>query len=141
MIVALTKRSRRWLGTGEQNARHSTVFATGIVDLNSGKLIEIVAGRSRKVLNDWLIDQPQASAAGIKVAGSNVKRAGQPYGFEVEAANLQPLFAQAAHHQQFAPPLTADCDLDCLRPRRFPAGPSPTVTIPQKASGGHPRGT
>ena len=50
------------------NATRSTVFATGIVDLQRGKLIDIVPGRSRKVLADWLIDQPGGWAAGIQVA-------------------------------------------------------------------------
>jgi transposase len=50
------------------NAGRSTVFATGIVDLQRGKLIDIVAGRSRKVLADWLIDQPEGWVAGIQVA-------------------------------------------------------------------------
>src|SRR5262249_37094828 len=36
----------------------STVFATGIVDLHRGQLIDIVPGRSRKVLADWLIARP-----------------------------------------------------------------------------------
>ena len=40
------------------NPIRSTVFATGIVDLHRGKLIDIIPGRSRKVLADWLIDQP-----------------------------------------------------------------------------------
>jgi Transposase len=46
----------------------STVFATGIVDLHRGKLIDIIPGRSRKVLADWLIDQPAEWAAGNEVA-------------------------------------------------------------------------
>ena len=46
----------------------STVFATGIVDLHRGKLIDIVLGRSRKVLADWIIDQPTEWAAGIQMA-------------------------------------------------------------------------
>jgi len=46
----------------------STVFATGIVDLHGGKLIDIIEGRSRKVLADWLIDQPAEWVAGIQVA-------------------------------------------------------------------------
>ena len=50
------------------NAGRSTVFATGIVDLQRGKLTDIVAGRSRKVLADWLIDQPEGWVAGIQVA-------------------------------------------------------------------------
>ena len=50
------------------NPTRSTVFATGIVDLQRGKLIDIVAGRSRKVLADWLVEQPQPWTAGIQVA-------------------------------------------------------------------------
>ena len=46
----------------------STVFATGIVDLHRGKLIDIIPGRSRKVLADWLSDQPAEWTAGIEVA-------------------------------------------------------------------------
>ena len=46
----------------------STVFATGIVDLHRGKLIDIIPGRSRKVLADWLIGQPAEWTAGIEVA-------------------------------------------------------------------------
>jgi len=30
-----------------------TVFATGVVDLHSGKLIDMIEGRRRKVLLDW----------------------------------------------------------------------------------------
>jgi transposase len=44
------------------------VFAAGVVDLHRAKLIDIVAGRSRKVLADWLFDQPTEWAAGIEVA-------------------------------------------------------------------------
>jgi transposase len=50
------------------NPIRSTVFATGIVDLHRGKLIGIIPGRSRKVLADWLIDQPAEWTAGIEVA-------------------------------------------------------------------------
>jgi transposase len=50
------------------NPIRSTVFATGIVDLHRGKLIDIIEGRSRKVLADWLIDQPAEWTAGIEVA-------------------------------------------------------------------------
>ena len=50
------------------NPIRSTVFATGIVDLHRGKLIDIIPGRSRKVLADWLIDQPAEWTAGIEVA-------------------------------------------------------------------------
>ena len=50
------------------NPIRSTVFATGIVDLHRGKLIDIIPGRSRKVLADWLISQPAEWTAGIEVA-------------------------------------------------------------------------
>jgi transposase len=45
-----------------------TVFAAGVVDVHRVKLIDIVAGRSRKVLADWLFDQSTEWAAGIEVA-------------------------------------------------------------------------
>ena len=50
------------------NAARATVFATGIVDLQRGKLIDIVAGRSRKMLADWLIGRPGGWVAGVEVA-------------------------------------------------------------------------
>jgi transposase len=50
------------------NPIRSTVFATGIVDLHRGKLIDIIPERSRKVLADWLIDQPAEWTARIEVA-------------------------------------------------------------------------
>jgi transposase len=52
---------------GRANPIHPTVFATGIVDLHRGKLIDIIPGRSRKVLADWLISQPAEWTAGIEV--------------------------------------------------------------------------
>ena len=45
-----------------------TVFATDVVDLHAGKLIDIIPGRRRKVLADWLSDQPAEWATGIEVA-------------------------------------------------------------------------
>lgn len=50
------------------SAIRPTVFATGIVDLHRGRLIDVVPGRSRKVLADWLAEQPDGWAAGIEVA-------------------------------------------------------------------------
>jgi transposase-like protein len=50
------------------SAVKATVFAAGVVDLHRVKLIDIVAGRSRKVLADWLFDQSTEWAAGIEVA-------------------------------------------------------------------------
>ena len=46
----------------------STVFATGIVDLHRGQLIDIVPGRSRKVLADWLMARPEDWSAAVEVA-------------------------------------------------------------------------
>lgn len=50
------------------SAIRPTVFATGIVDLRRGRLIDIAEGRSRKVLADWLSAQPAEWTAGIEVA-------------------------------------------------------------------------
>jgi transposase len=46
----------------------STLFATGIVDLRRGQLIDIIDGRSRKVLTDWLSEQPCGWIEQIEVA-------------------------------------------------------------------------
>jgi transposase len=50
------------------SAIKSTLFATGIVDLHRARLIDIVVGRSRKVLADWLAEQPAEWTGGIGVA-------------------------------------------------------------------------
>jgi transposase len=50
------------------NHRHSTIFATGVVDLQRGKLIDVIDGRSRKVLADWLSGQPDDWTQTIEVA-------------------------------------------------------------------------
>ena len=50
------------------NAVRGTAFATGIVDLHRGRLIDVVAGRSRKVLVDWLSGQPDVWASAVEVA-------------------------------------------------------------------------
>jgi transposase len=65
------------------NSTRSTVFATGIVDLRAGKLIDVVVGRSRKVLTDWLIAQPQDWVAGVEVAALDPFRG---YGSALSAA-------------------------------------------------------
>ena len=39
-------------------AAKPTVFATGVVDLHSGKLIDMIEGRRRKVLLDWPSNLP-----------------------------------------------------------------------------------
>jgi transposase len=45
-----------------------TVFVTDVVDLHAGKLIDVIEGRSRKVLADWISDQPAEWTRQIKVA-------------------------------------------------------------------------
>ena len=67
-----------------------TVFATGIVDLQRGRLIDIVEGRSRKVLADWLSAQPAEWTTGIQVAAldpfrgyGNALSAGLPHAVQV----------------------------------------------------------
>jgi transposase len=47
---------------------HSTVFATGVMDLQRARLIDIIPGRSRKVLADWLSARPDQWTASIEVA-------------------------------------------------------------------------
>jgi transposase len=50
---------------------HPTLFATGITDLAPGRparLLDIVAGRSGRVLADWLSDQPTQWREGIATA-------------------------------------------------------------------------
>ena len=46
----------------------ATVLATGVVDLHRGKLIDIIEGRGRKVLADWLAGQPSEWRGRIGVA-------------------------------------------------------------------------
>jgi transposase len=67
------------------NPIHPTVFATGIVDLHRGKLIDIIPGRSRKVLADWLISQPAEWTAGIEVAAFDPFRG---YGAALSSARV-----------------------------------------------------
>lgn len=43
----------------------STVFVTGFVDLHRGRLLDLVPGRSGRVVRDWLDRQPVAWRAGI----------------------------------------------------------------------------
>lgn len=63
----------------------STVFATGIVDLHRGQLIDIVPGRSRKVLADWLIARREGWTAAVEVAA-----------LDLSAARAQPV-SRSAH--------------------------------------------
>ena len=50
------------------SAIRPTVFATGIVDLRRGRLIDLVPGRSRKALVDWLAEQPAEWTTAVAVA-------------------------------------------------------------------------
>ena len=50
------------------NARHSTVFVTGVVDVARPRLLDVVEGRSAAALSGWVDDQPPAWRAGIAVA-------------------------------------------------------------------------
>jgi transposase len=50
------------------NARHSTEFVTGIVDLHRRRLLDVVPGRSGKALQDWASAQPQQWREGVQTA-------------------------------------------------------------------------
>ncbi|MEO6712183.1 MAG: ISL3 family transposase [Mycobacteriales bacterium] len=50
------------------NGRHHTMFVTGIVDLDSPRLLDVVPGRSAKALHDWVSDRPNDWRDGIEVA-------------------------------------------------------------------------
>jgi len=50
------------------NAFHQTIFATGIVDVGARRLLDVVPGRSGKVLSQWISAQPSAWRLGIEVA-------------------------------------------------------------------------
>jgi transposase len=50
------------------SAMRPTASATGIVDLHRGRLIDVIPRRSRKVLADWLSEQPDEWITGIDVA-------------------------------------------------------------------------
>jgi hypothetical protein len=49
------------------SAMRPTVFATGIVGLPRGRLVDVVANRIRKALADWQSGQQGQWAAGITV--------------------------------------------------------------------------
>ena len=48
------------------NAHRHTVFATNFVDLESGRLLDVVAGRSAKAVEDWLSTRRPDWLAGIE---------------------------------------------------------------------------
>lgn len=49
-------------------AEHRTTFTTQVVDLDRHRLLEVLDGRSRDVLGDWLDDQPDEWLAAITLA-------------------------------------------------------------------------
>ena len=49
-------------------AEHPTIFTTQIVDLDRRRLLDVVEGRSRKVLGDWLADRGDDWCEGITLA-------------------------------------------------------------------------
>ena len=50
------------------NHAHHTLFVTGIVDVRSPRLLDVVQGRSGPVLAQWITAQPQQWCAGVRVA-------------------------------------------------------------------------
>ena len=50
------------------NARHPTIFVTGMVDLTARQLLDVVPGRSAKALHDWVSGQSEQWRAGVTVA-------------------------------------------------------------------------
>ena len=50
------------------NHEHHTLFVTGIVDVRSPRLLDVVEGRSGAVLSRWIKVQPQAWCDGVQVA-------------------------------------------------------------------------
>jgi transposase len=50
------------------NARHSTTYVTGMVDVRAARLLDVVLGRSGPVLAQWVRDRPDDWRAGVEVA-------------------------------------------------------------------------
>ena len=50
------------------NAKHPTLFVTGVVDVRTGRLLDVVEGRSGKALSAWVSGQPESWRAGVSVA-------------------------------------------------------------------------
>ncbi len=50
------------------NAKHPTIFVTGMVDLHARRLLDIVPGRSSKALYDWVSGQSPSWRSGVAVA-------------------------------------------------------------------------
>jgi transposase len=69
----------RGLGVDETTFRHAgpsrrSEYVTGMVDLNSGLLLDVVPGRSGRVVIEWLQAQPEPWRAGISVAAIDAFR-------------------------------------------------------------------
>ena len=59
----------RRLGIDETSFRRPGRFATGFVDLDTGRLVDLVEGRSKSLVSDWLAALPaEARAAIVEVA-------------------------------------------------------------------------
>ncbi|HEX2063109.1 MAG TPA: ISL3 family transposase [Acidimicrobiales bacterium] len=58
-----------WLAA---NRRHPTLYATGLVDLDAGIVIDLVEGNSAHDLRGWLADQDQGWLAGIEVVTTDL---------------------------------------------------------------------
>ena len=56
----------RRLGLDETTFRRPQRFATGFVDLDTGRLVDLVEGRSKKLVSDWLAALDDAVRAGIQ---------------------------------------------------------------------------
>ncbi len=54
--------------------RRRTVYVTGIIDLDRGRLLDVVPGRSGRVLTDWLFEQSEAWRDQITVAAIDAFR-------------------------------------------------------------------
>lgn len=50
------------------NAKHPTIFVTGMVDVHGRRLLDVVPGRTSKALHDWVSAQPPAWRESISVA-------------------------------------------------------------------------
>jgi len=50
------------------NAKHPTIYVTGMVDLHARRLLDVVPGRTSKALHDWVSAQPEDWRDGVAVA-------------------------------------------------------------------------
>ncbi len=64
-VTAIGVHEKRFLNA---TVEHRTIFTTQIVDLDRHRLLDVIQGRSREVLGDWLADRPSDWLAGIALA-------------------------------------------------------------------------